>query len=853
MKFTAKSPLCRRARRVSSVVVLGIVLSAGLAFRAEAQQPDRSRDAYVLPPASVQELFDRDKNLTRLDRLSPDGDHFLIPLSNELSSLALMSQTTYRLAMLEFMPHVNREWRLSTDGIVGLDIYSLEQRRRWSIALPDDIFVSDVVWSPDGQRVAFLAHLPEGTQVWTADVASGDARRLSDAHVMATVAATRQFGAPSVPSRMLQWTPDGSVLALLVPADRGPEPERSDVPHGPSVRRSREKATPTRTLPFLLRSAHDAALFRYYTTAQLSELTAGQPPRPIGEPAMYRSVALSPDGQHILTERLVEPFSFIVGHTSFGRDLEVRNLDGTVVSVIRRVPLHESSDRNNRPEDDLPRDVAWRPDVAGLSLLWKTEEAEDEAADDERDDRLMVLDAPFAIDQARTLVSSDAGMSDVSYSEDGRYAFATLSGSGDPSRESIVAYDLTTDPPTAHTLVADVDPDDVIGQPGEIMTRQSGNGIGSTILSSDGGSAYLQGDGYNERFTPQPFIDRVTLATGATERVFEGSAEAFDVPLVPLDDDLNRLIVSREAKNTSPDSHLWTSEGGWNNLTENVDPYPAITAARRIDFDFTRRDGLVVQGRISLPVGYQPGTRVPAMFWTYPREYATAEDYEKAAMRSRNRNAYTALSFLRWSDIWLTQGYALAYPDIPILGKDGRFNDHFVSDASDTVYAAIRKLDEMGYVDVDRIGHGGHSYGAFTTANLLAHTPYFKAGIAGDGAYNRSLTPMAFQYERRFVWDAPTTYLEASPFFYADQINTPLLMYHGEQDNNSGTFLIQSERMMQALTGLGKTAVLYVYPFESHGPRTKENLLDLWAHWIDWFDEYVKSAGPDRTTTDSGQ
>jgi len=156
------------------------------------------------------------------------------------------------------------------------------------------------------------------------------------------------------------------------------------------------------------------------------------------------------------------------------------------------------------------------------------------------------------------------------------------------------------------------------------------------------------------------------------------------------------------------------------------------------------------------------------------------------------------------------------------------------------MYAAIRKVDELGFVDIDRIGHGGHSYGAFTTANALAHTPFFKAGIAGDGAYNRTLTPMTFQGERRDIWDAPETYLELSPFFYADQINTPLLMYHGAQDNNSGTFLIQSERMIQALTGLGKTAALYVYPFESHGPRAKENYLDLWARWLEWFDRHVK-------------
>jgi len=440
----------------------------------------------------------------------------------------------------------------------------------------------------------------------------------------------------------------------------------------------------------------------------------------------------------------------------------------------------------------------------------------------------------------------------VSYSRDGRYAFATLAKTGQgPRRQDIVAFDLSATPPETLVLARDVDPDDVVALPGRVLTRATGNGVVSAVVSPDG-AVWLEGDGYQPDFRPPPFIDRVQIATGETRRVFEGAADRFEQPLVPLDDDMSRLVISREGKNTVPDSFLWTRDGEVENLTNNRDPYPEITAARREDFEFTRRDGLKIQGRISLPLGYQTGTRVPAIFWTYPREYADAEEYARSAIRSRNHNEFTPLSFLRWSDIWLTQGYAIVYPDIPILGEDGRYNDHFVSDMTDSMYAAIRKVDEMGWVDIDRIGHGGHSYGAFTTANALAHTPFFKAGIAGDGAYNRTLTPMTFQGERRDVWDAPETYLEMSPFFYADQINTPLLMYHGAQDNNSGTFVIQSERMIQALTGLGKTAVLYIYPFESHGPRAKENYLDLWARWLEWFDRYVKGEAGSNTVSGRG-
>ena len=830
-------------RVVGSILLAAVVLWPP-AIRAQVEPSD----SYVLPPRAVQELFERDKNLAKLDRLSPDGVHFLIPLSDELSSLELMARRTLRLAMLELMPEVDREWRLATYGIRGYDVYALEDRRRWSIDLPEGIFVSDAIWSPDGSQLAFLAHLVDSTQVWTADVATGTARPLSDARVMATLAARAQFGSASVPSRMLQWLPDGSVLALLVPVNRGSEPEAGPVPTGPIVRRTREKATPTRTLPFLLRTEHDADLFRYYTTAQLVRLSSGQVPQLIGDPAMYLSVAVSPDGRHILSEWLVEPFSYIVGYTSFGRDLKVLNVDGEVVSTIRQVPLHEIAGRDNRPDANLPREVAWRPDGRGLSWLDRTPGVDgegDDTGDAEQRDRVMTVGAPFVVAEARALASTEGRLSGLRFAADGSHVFAEAAKDDE---RAILVYDLSSEP-AVELVLASYDPDNVLELPGELLTQQDGNGITAAVTSSDGTFAYLRGPGYREQFTPQPFIDRVEIANGATSRLFEGTAEAFDQPLIALDDDLTRMIVNRETRATAPDSYLWSADGAWENLTHNVDPYPEITAARRVDFDFTRRDGLTIQGRISLPTDYQPGERVPAVFWTNPREYESAEDYSRGAIRARNHNAFTPLSFLRWSDIWRTQGYAVVYPDIPIVGQDGRFNDHFVADMTETMYAAIRKVDEMGYVDVDRIGHGGHSYGAFTTANMLAHTPFFKAGIAGDGAYHRTLTPMAFQGERRFIWDAPTTYVEASPFFYADQIHSPLLMYHGEQDNNSGTFLIQSERMMQALTGLGKTAALYIYPFESHGPRAKENYLDLWTRWLEWFDTYVKGQTTPRLET----
>ncbi len=834
--------------RVVAVLIAIIIVAAADTVSLPAQQEEQLKSTYILPPAPITDYIGRDKNLAELDRLSPDGDHFLLPSSTELSSLELMSQQIYRLAMLKVTPQTNRELDHSTYGVYALKVFSLNDKTSREIKLPSRSFFSDMVWSPDGKKIALLAHLPSLTQVWIADVETGDAAPLSDAPVMATLAARSQFGrGASAPSRMLQWLPDGSILTLLVPVERGPEPAYNPVPAGPIVRNSLDKPTPTRTLPFLLKTPHDLDLFRYYTTAQLAILAAGRPPQNVGRPAMYLSISLSPDGKHVLSDRIVEPFSYLVGYDAFPHNYEILDLSGNILSTIAKMPAELAIRRDgDAGGSDLPRDIAWRPDGKGVSFITPEPRQKGEAAAEtaERQERIMLLEPPFSMDQARVLVSTPKRISQVAYANDGKYVFATLADrprAGGKRKQEIAAYDLTVSPPQQYLLVRDVDPEEVLKNPGSLMTKSTSNGINYALLGGGNESAYLSGPGYQADFKPRPFIDRVAIRTAEKQRLFEGSSEMYERPLTTLDDGLTRMIVSRESRDRVPDSFLWSSAGYGENLTRNQDPFPELTACRRIDFEFKRSDGVTVQARISLPTNYKEGMRVPAIFWDYPREYATPEEYGRAAITSRNRNAYTELSYLRWSDLWLTQGYALVYTDIPILGKNNAYNDMYQTHLRESIYGAIRKLDQMGLIDPDRLGHGGHSYGAFATGNLLAHTPFFKAGIAGDGAYNRTLTPMTFQQERRFFWDAPITYMEMSPFFYADQIQAPMLMYHGGEDDNSGTYLIQSERMMQALTGLGKKAILYVYPFEAHSPRCRETYLDIWARWIEWLDTYVKN------------
>ena len=800
--------------------------------------PDAAR--YVLPPASIQQVFETDKNYATLNYMSPDGDHFVVPHVTELSTLDLMSRETYRLAELELRPQTDRLWHLDTYGIDGLRFYSLSGRRFVDVDLPEGSFASDLTWSPDGSRMAFLAHLTGGTEVWTADPETGGIKSLSNARVLATVG-TSARGQGTQPSNMLQWTPEGTVITMIVPGDRGPEPARNPVPSGPMVRRTRAEPTPTPTYPNLLRDDHDETLFEHYTRSQIAELEEGRAPRRIGEPAMFERISLSPDGQHLLTTAIERPFSYITAYRGFPRRTLVMDRQGTVMATLDERPLQEGRSQPGSDGGSDPRGFAWRPDGAGISYLHRAEQDGDAGANENdgasRPDRVMLLTPPFDMEQARVVAESEDPISSVTYAQDGSGVFGEVS-KGDEL--GLAHWDLSGGA-ARHMLVDFHETDDPAAQPGDLWTSRTGNGISFALTSADSRSSYLKGDGYNTDFRPRPFVDRLSISDGSTSPVFEGASDSFDRPLVALDGDVTSMIVSRESMTDFPDSYLWTEGGSMEILTNNVDPFPAVTAASRIDFDFERRDGLEVQGRVSLPVDYEEGQKVPAIFWTYPREYEQPEGYENAAVRGRNRNAFTHMSWLRWSDIWLTQGYALIYPDIPIIGEN--YNDTYISNLVDAMYGAIRAVDGLGVIDIDRIGHGGHSYGAFATANILANSPYFKAGIAGDGAYNRSLTPAGFQAERRSIWEAPQTYIEMSPFFKADQMNTPLLMYHGGDDNNTGTFPIQSERFIQALTTLGKPAVLYVYPYESHTPRAIENKLDMWARFISWFDEHVKGAG----------
>jgi dipeptidyl aminopeptidase/acylaminoacyl peptidase len=370
------------------------------------------------------------------------------------------------------------------------------------------------------------------------------------------------------------------------------------------------------------------------------------------------------------------------------------------------------------------------------------------------------------------------------------------------------------------------------------------SGRGFTVrTSSDGRFVYLSGTQYFENpieEAPRPFVDRVEVRTGAKERIFQSDPDVFETVNMGLDNDLTEVIVTRQSRTMVPNQwRVNLQTGAERQVTFNEDHHPRITAARREMFTITRPDGFRSRVNVTLPPGHQDGTKLPAMFWFYPREYTTQDQYDQPE-RTFNKNTFQ--TFGARSMAYLVRlGYAVVEPDAPIVGVQGEMNNNYVHDLRNNLAAVIDELDRRGLADRTRLGIGGHSYGAFSTVNAMVHTPFFKAGIAGDGAYNRTLTPLGFQSERRDFWQAPQVYTSMSPFFYANNLTGALLMYHGMHDQNVGTDPINSIRLFHALNGLGKTVSLYMYPLEDHGPATRETTLDLWARWSAWLHKYVKN------------
>ena len=892
----AVSHRLRIASPLAAIVLLASLASVGRTQTTVAQRSDGAAaasdsailaaDTYVRPPSVIERLVTapRDKNVTLAsDTQSPNHRWFFKLLSGGMPSVQTFGKPHYYLGELQVDYQANRARALTDRGAATLEVIDGLTGAVRTIDAPQGATISSAEWSPDGARIAYLANFESSTRLYVADVASGKSHRVGSVSLLATLVTEPQ------------WTADGkSLVAVILPEGRTAPPVRPAIATGPEVRITDGQKDKTRVYATLLQTPYDEALLAYYITGQLAVIDAASGAvRRIGAPAMIDAVDPSSDGKYFRVTLVEQPFSYIVPLSSFAHAQELWDATGHLVAHLALEPERLSDDRDDvtpadrQAADTVARGFVWLPDGSGLAYLKQdpspnrgesdssagTESggASGAARTPRRKDHLYAWAAPFDSASRRELLTSNARIASVLFSDDAKMAFVAenTGGTGHVYAVYFAQPDKRYTIWRLRGLNASVGTDrrGFVGggrggngadsvtfyeNPGSILARRGRLGGEVALLSPDGASAFLEGTHYDrdwEHHAPRGFVDRVDIQTGKRTPVFEGAADAFETVTAVMDDSMSKVIVERQSSSTVPDSYLRdVATGQARKVTNNVDYTPELTHAVHKRIWVTRADGYRFLVNLTLPAGYKDGTRMPTLFWFYPYEYTDQGGYLRT-LRMENIEQFPR-SQPRTIEYMVTQGYAVADFDPPIVGTQGRMNDNYVSDLQADLYAVIDQLDRDGYIDRAKLAIGGHSYGAFSTVNAMVHTPFFKAGIAGDGMYNRSLTPNGFQNERRDFWDGQKTYLDMSPFLYADKLSGALLMYHSLEDQNVGTALESSVRMLHALQGLGKTAALYMYPYEDHGPLTRETVLDQWARWIAWLDKYVKNAPPPSAAPD---
>jgi len=839
-------------------------------------------ERFVRPPANVERAIMTPRTDISFDTPNADKSWFLRTTGLDRGTVATWGLPHLFLGGLQVDPRANRARSLTTGTKTGLVLVNPRTGATRTIQTPAGATISGETWSPNGTQVAFVANFPDASYAYVADAATGRSTQVSRSPLLATFVTG------------LDFTADGkSLLAVLVPDGRGAMPTHgpAGIEDGPQVRLTRGRAAPHPVYASLLEDPHDQALLKYFTTGQLAVLDiARRTARKVGSPTMIRSVDASADASHFRVTRMVEPFSYIVPVNAFGTVQELWDANGAVVATLNTTALREERGGPGGPggfgggaaaaPDTGKRSIQWNPVGPGLVYLQSVfaAPAEGAAARPARAGaparpqatsvRYMNWLPPYGPGDTKVLYEGGAQLTNVAWSADGQTMFVNDSGSvsavrvSEPGRKYALGRGVTI-PGGGGGFGGggggfgggNATPD-TLGTGGALATTRGPNGQLFVVMSSDKKGVYVSGTRtYGAAWAtraPRPWTDRIEIETAARTRVFDAASDMYERFVAALDDDYTQFILTRQSPTTIEDAWLRdTRAGTLKRLTNAVDAAPEVTGALRKRIQVTRpRDGFKVWVDVAFPKEWKPGSGTPGLIWFYPREYATEQAYERSRW-STNVNLFPAVPAARpatATELWVAGGYVFVEPDFPIFGDSGRMNDNFTRDLKENLDAMIDALVDSGFVQRDKMGIGGHSYGAFGTVNAMTLVPYFKAGIAGDGMYNRSLTPFGFQSERRSFYEAQDTYLDMSPFLRADKLSGALLMYHGLEDQNSGTAPMSSTRMMSALQGLGKEAALYMYPYEDHSVATYESDLDLWARWLAWFDVHLKNPKGEKPT-----
>lgn len=799
-------------------IALAILLPVGLF----------AQSTYKQPPKAVQDVLNAVAIPTT--SVSPARDKIALfePLRYPL--ISELAEPMLRLAGGRINPRTNGQHRQGYS--VSVKLKNISDGKETPVVLPPGAKIISPSWSPDGKYIAVGNVVATGVELWIINTATAKAAKVKN------VLINTAFGG-------FDWEDSQTISATLVPAKRGAAPGYLDVtPNEPNIQETSGRSGQIATFQDLLKSPNDEKLYEYYATSQLAMIDASGKVREIGSPAIFDDASFSPDGKFILVSRIQRPFSFLFPSFRFPKKVEIWDANGKLVQAFADIPLQDSLPAQGVPTGR--RSYQWIPTEASTLMWAEALDGGDPRKKADHRDKLMTLAAPFAGNGTELVKIEHRYQGSFFGERNGMMMFFDYNR--DTQRRRLFMTDYRN--ASNVKLVSDLSINDRYNAIGTPITKTLPNG--TTVVRQNGDDIFLTGPGASP-VGDKPFFRRMNLKTLKTDEIWRSGTEEYEAFVAMTDDNGMNFITRKESISEPPNLFMRQvcpagqvcSALAYRQLTEFKDPTPQLRGIKKQLIKYKRADGVDLSFTLYTPPGYKEGTRLPTIAWAYPQSFT---DAGTAGQVSSTTNRFTQMGGISHL-FFLLHGYAVMDEvAMPIVGKPETKNDTFVKQVVDSAQAAIDKAVETGVVDGDRIGVGGHSYGAFMTANLLAHSDLFRAGIARSGAYNRTLTPFGFQDEPRSFWEATKIYTDVSPFFFAHKINEPILLTHGEADNNQGTFPMQSERLFAAISGNGGTARLVMLPLESHGYSAKQSVEHTLFEMLDWFDKHVKNAKP-RTAT----
>ncbi|NNE30763.1 MAG: S9 family peptidase [Winogradskyella sp.] len=755
-------------------------------------------------------------------QIDSKGEQMVLLYRNQYKSIAELSESELRLAGLRINPVTNIGSR--TNYYTNLKVkHTTDKDPKQVSGLPEKPRLSNFRWSPDETMIACLNTTENGVEVWVLHIADAKVSKLTDANVNANMGST------------LNWFNDNEhLLVKMLPEDRQPLIDTAiAVPTGPTVSVSDGEKAQNRTYQDLLKTPNDEFNFEQLARSEIKKISIQGHVSGFLDAAMYRGINFSPDGKYVMVTKIKRPFSYLVTYSRFPNESIIYDSQGNKIQLVNDVPLDEVRPKGFMSTRMGKRNMTWRSDKPSTLVWTEALDNGDPAVEAPFRDAVYQVDAPFNGDP-KLILKTKQRFSGIQWGDE-KHAIAfdywwntrnTKTYLFNPSNgEAKVIYDRNYQ--------------DVYSDPGSFVRQK--NKFGKYVLNMENNKLFLMGDGYTKdgQF---PFIDEYDINSEKTKRLYESDyTDKLETLNSAIDMKKGEILVRIESQTEYPNYYIRNinKDNALTAITNFENPFKSLESVDKRIINYKRNDGLDLDGTLYLPLNYEKGKKYPMILWAYPREF---KDKASASQSTANPNEFV---YPYWGSpiYWVTKGYVvLDDAAFPIVGEGNEEpNDSFRTQLVANGKAAIDAVDDLGYINRKKVAVGGHSYGAFMTANLLSHSNLFAAGIARSGAYNRTLTPFGFQSEERSYWEAPEIYYNMSPFMHADKMKTPLLLIHGVADNNSGTYPLQSERYFNALKGLGAPVRLVMLPKESHGYRAKESIMHMLWEQDQWLNKHVKN------------